>query len=263
MLGSAVRLAPLFLTTDKEYVCIMRLHGDVEPPRIREVAGTFTGRIYQRPPKKSAVARSLRIRTIPAIDVMEVCGRDVLLRVQCDAGTYIRSLCHHIGLALGCGAHMQELRRTRSGRITENHAHTLQELRDAAEDARNGTDKPLRAMVLPIRDAIAGIPRVTIRATAVDAVCHGAVLASAGILATESFGAGDTVLVITEKGEEVCLGEALVPSPAVVPGQHGLVIAPRVVLMRTGTYPRAWKHHSQGAKGGARAGTTALKKQGS
>jgi tRNA pseudouridine55 synthase/H/ACA ribonucleoprotein complex subunit 4 len=263
MLGAAVRLAPLFLSTDKEYICVMRLHGDVEPARIREVAGSFTGRIYQRPPKKSAVARSLRIRTISAIEVMETCGRDVLLRVQCDAGTYIRSLCHHIGLALGCGGHMQELRRTRSGRMTEHHAHTLQELRDAAEEARKGTPSPLRAMVLPIRDAIAGIPRVTMRDTAVDAVCHGAVLASAGILAVEPFGAQDMVLVVTGKGEEVCLGEALVPSSAVVPGRHGLVIAPRVVLMRPGTYPRAWKHHPRAAKGGLREGTIALKKQGS
>ena len=108
MLGRAVRLAPLLLQHRKEYVCLMRLHGDTTRERLDEVMMEFTGRIYQRPPRRSAVARNLRIRTIYALDIMDIEGRLVLFRVTCDAGTYIRSLCHHIGLALGTGAHMQE-----------------------------------------------------------------------------------------------------------------------------------------------------------
>ncbi|MDD1677388.1 MAG: RNA-guided pseudouridylation complex pseudouridine synthase subunit Cbf5 [Methanomicrobiales archaeon] len=245
MLGPAVRLAPLFLSTEKEYICMMRLHADVDPAKVREIVGKFTGRIYQRPPKKSAVARTLRIRTISIIDVLEICNRDVLIRVQCDAGTYIRSLCHHVGLALGCGAHMQELRRTRSGGFSEKDAHSLQELRDAAQAAQEGISAPLRSMIVPVQEAVHGVPRVTIRDTAVDAVCHGAVLAGVGILTMESFRKGDTVLVVTGSGDVVCLGEALISSASVIPGQNGLVIAPRVVLMRTGTYRRAWKKRSK------------------
>ncbi len=106
MLGRAVRLARLLLRHEKEYVCLLRLHGDVTEASVREVAGEFVGRIYQRPPRRSAVKRQLRIRRIHALDVLEVDGRLVLIRVACEAGTYIRSLCHHLGLALGCGGHM-------------------------------------------------------------------------------------------------------------------------------------------------------------
>ena len=99
MLGNAVRLAPLLLQHDKEYICLMRLHGDVDKKRIAQIASEFTGRLYQRPPRKSAVKRVLRIRTIHKLEILDSEGRLVLFRVQCDAGTYIRSLCHHMGLA--------------------------------------------------------------------------------------------------------------------------------------------------------------------
>ena len=101
MLGNAVRLAPLLLQHDKEYVCLMRLHKDVERDRILKMAEEFTGRLYQRPPRKSAVKRALRIREIQKLEILDIEGRLVLFRVQCDAGTYIRSLCHHMGLAAG------------------------------------------------------------------------------------------------------------------------------------------------------------------
>ena len=103
MIGRAVKLAPFLLNEDKEYVCLLRLHGDVPEARIREIASSFVGRIYQRPPKKSAVKRALRIRRIYELEIIEIRGRDVLFRVSCEAGTYIRSLCHHIGLLAGTG----------------------------------------------------------------------------------------------------------------------------------------------------------------
>jgi len=107
MTGRAVRLAPLLLKEEKEYVCLMRLHGKVDSVGIAYAFSEFTGRIYQRPPRKSAVARNLRIRTIRELEVLGTQDRLVLFRVVCDAGTYIRTLCHHLGLYLGCGAHMQ------------------------------------------------------------------------------------------------------------------------------------------------------------
>ena len=139
MLGRAVRLAPLLLQHRKEYVCLMRLHGDTTRQRLDEVMEEFTGRIYQRPPRRSAVARNLRIRTIHSLTILGIEERLVLFRVTCDAGTYIRSLCHHIGLTLGTGAHMQELRRTKSGTFGESDAYTLHDLTDAISSLKEGT----------------------------------------------------------------------------------------------------------------------------
>ena len=63
-LGKAVRLTDVVLSSDKEYVCLMRLHGDRPEARVREVMSRFVGKIYQLPPVRSAVKRQLRIRTI-------------------------------------------------------------------------------------------------------------------------------------------------------------------------------------------------------
>jgi len=242
MLGSAVRLAPYLQRGEKEYICLWRLHGDVPGTRIAEVAKEFEGRIYQRPPRKSAVKRALRIRTVNRLEILGVEGRSVLIRVACDAGTYIRSLCHHMGLAAGPGGSMRELRRTRSGSFAESDAHTLQELEDAAYAAREGNPAPLQGMILPLERGVADLPRITIRDTAVDALCHGASLAGVGVTGAEgAFVTGDPVGVFTQKGELVAIALARVGSDALRPGSTGLVAAPRAVFMEPATYPRGWK----------------------
>jgi predicted rRNA pseudouridine synthase len=249
MLGSAVRLAPYLQRGEKEYVCIWRLHGDLPMARIEEVAKEFEGRIYQRPPRKSAVKRALRIRTVNRLEILEVEGRSVLLRVACDAGTYIRSLCHHMGLAAGPGGSMRELRRTRSGSFTEADAHSLQELEDAAYAAREGNPAPLQGMILPIERGVADLPRISIRDTAVDALCHGASLAGVGVMTAEgTFGTGDPLGVFTQKGELVAIAEARVGRDALLPGSTGLVAAPRAVFMDPATYPRGWKKRNRQPK---------------
>lgn len=240
MLGNAVRLAPLLLQHDKEYVCLMRLHKEVERERILKVAEEFTGRLYQRPPRKSAVKRALRIREIRKIEILDIEGKLVLFRVQCDAGTYIRSLCHHIGFALGAGAHMQELRRTRSGSFGEAGVHTLYEIQDAAVAARAGDPAELHAMILSVDAAVPDLPTIIIRDAAIDAVCRGAQLASVGIVSMNEFRQGEIVAILSQKKEFVCLGKALVSSASFKPGDTGLVIAPTTVFLQPGTYPRGW-----------------------
>lgn len=244
MIGNAVRLAPVLLSEDKEYIAVIRFHGNVGEDAVRRVAEEFTGRIYQRPPLRSAVARNLRIRTVHALDVMEMSGRRSVLRITCDAGTYIRSLCHHMGLALGCGAHMEELRRTRSGIFPEDSAHTLAELKDAADLARQGDTRALAGMILPPETVAGGLPTLVVRDTAVDALCHGAALAGVGVIRQDAFGKGDVVAILTLKGELVCIGEAIVSSSMVPPGTHGLVAAPRSVFLAPGLYPRGWRKKS-------------------
>lgn len=243
MLGRAVRLAPLLLQHQKEYVCLMRLHGDTTRQRLDEVMAEFTGRIYQRPPRRSAVARNLRIRTIHTLTVLDFEGRLVLFKVTCDAGTYIRSLCHHVGLALGTGAHMQELRRTRSGAFDERDAYTLHDLADAMSALSKGDSAPLRGMIQPIEAGVRDHPGITIRGSAVDAVVRGAALAGVGVVQSDQFKKKELVAIKTQAGEFVGIGEALLDSARIVPGKPGLVVAPRIVFMLPGTYPKGWKTH--------------------
>jgi len=240
MLGNAVRLAPLLLQHDKEYICLMRLHGDIDKTRIEQIGAEFTGRLYQRPPRKSAVKRVLRIRTIHKLEILDCEGRVVLFRVNCDAGTYIRSLCHHMGLALGVGAHMVELRRTRSGAFSEQDMHTLQDVQDACIAAKEGDRRALSSNILSVDSAVPDLATVIIRDTAIDAICHGAVLAGVGVISCDEFKPDQTVAVLSKKKEFICLGRALVSSNSFKPGDTGLVIAPTTVFLPPGTYPRGW-----------------------
>ncbi len=120
-IDSATRVSQLLLPAGKEYVCLMTMHKEMPEDQIYEIFDQFTGKIYQTPPVKSAVKRELRVRTIYYATIYEIKGKDVLFRIGCEAGTYIRTFCHDIGEALGCGAHMAELRRTRAGPFNERN----------------------------------------------------------------------------------------------------------------------------------------------
>ncbi len=228
----------------KEYICVMRLHGNVSENEIREVCKEFTGQIYQRPPLKSSVKRVVRIRTIYYIDLLEISNRDVLMRIGCEAGTYIRKLCHDIGIVLGTGGHMQELRRTKSGVFKEDETlTTLHRLKDAYDTwIEEGKEDELRKIILPVEKVIEGIPKITIRDSAVDAICHGANLAAQGILTLESnIKRGSLVAIITKKGELVALGISQKSSEEILNEERGIMVKVRRVIMERGTYPKMWK----------------------
>jgi hypothetical protein len=146
-----------------------------------------------------------------------------------------------MGLAAGAGAHMQELRRTRSGAFGEEGMHTLHDVQDAAVAARAGDPTALHAMILPVDAAVPDVPAVVIRDAAIDAICRGAQLAGVGVISMKEFKQGDTVAVLSQKNEFVCLGKALVPSATFKPGDTGLVIAPTTVFLQPGAYARGWK----------------------
>lgn len=228
----------------KEYMCIMRLHGDIEEEELKEVCKEFVGKIYQKPPLKSSVKRVVRIRTIYYIDVLEISGRDVLMKVGCEAGTYIRKLCHDIGLVLGVKAHMQELRRTRSGIFKEDETlTTLHRLKDAYDTwIEEGKEEELRKIILPVEKAVEGIPKITIRDSAVDAICHGANLAAPGILTVESnIKRGNIIAIMTKRGELVALGIAQKSSEEIMDSEKGIMVDVRRVIMDRGVYPKMWR----------------------
>jgi len=242
-LNEATKVLQVLLSGGKEYVCVMKLHGDVSEERLREVVEEFQGDIYQKPPLRSSVKRALRIRRIYYIDLLEVEGRLALLKVGCQAGTYIRKLVHDIGEVLGCGAHMRELRRTRVGPFSEERGLvTLRTLAEAFEAYRAGDEKTLRRVVQPVEEVLALTPKVWIRDTAVDAICHGADLAVPGIVSLNSGIKTDTLVgIFTLKDELVALGRALMSSEEILEREKGIAVKTERVIMKPGTYPRMWK----------------------
>ncbi|MDI6642505.1 MAG: RNA-guided pseudouridylation complex pseudouridine synthase subunit Cbf5 [Candidatus Hodarchaeaceae archaeon] len=242
-LEDATKIIQTLLPAGKEYVCVMRLHGEVPQSRLERVLQEFEGEIYQRPPLRAAVRRQLRIRQIYYLESLEREGRDVLMRVGCEAGTYLRKLCYDVGEALGCGAHMRELRRTRTGPFREETAVKLHDLADAYVFWREeGKEKHLREVVLFVEAAAQHLPKIVVRDGAVDALCHGASLAAPGVLTVETgISPDDLVALFTLKGELVGLARATMNSKQIYEAEHGIVAKPERVVMSPGTYPRKWK----------------------
>ncbi len=244
MLGDATKAMDALLTAGKEYVCLMKLHAAVPQTRIKNIFTEFTGEIYQKPSIKSAVKRETRIRSIYYMELLEIEDNNVLFKVGCEAGTYIRKLCHDIGMALGTGAHMQELRRTKTGPFREDETLiTLHDLMDAyIAWKENGNEELLRKIISPMEFGLSHLPKIVIRDNAVDSVCHGAALAAPGVLSVESgIERGDFVAVFTQKGEAVSFGKAKMKSSEILKAATGIVASTDRVLLEPGTYPKGWK----------------------
>jgi len=210
LLGDATRMARIFDDSRKEYVAVLELHDRVQERDLERVAAEFEGDLYQKPPKKSAVVRRLRVREILALDVLEVEGRQALLRVRCESGTYIRKLCHDIGLALGTGAHMGDLRRVGTDPFDDRELATLYDFADALAFWRaDDNPEPLRDVVQPAERALVDVPSVTIAESAAQSVADGAPVYAPGVLAVEDgLDPADEPLVAcyTPNDAVVCLG---------------------------------------------------------
>lgn len=242
-IGRATRIVQALLVAGKEYVCLMHLHKEAEEEKIREAISSFVGTITQLPPLKSAVKRQYRQRNIYYINVLDIVEKDVLFVVGCQAGTYIRKLCHDIGKKLGTGAHMAELRRTKAGPFNESTLATLADLTDAFWYYKNeGREEYLRHVVQPVENAVAHLPKLWVVDTAVDALCHGADLAMPGISKLESGIEPDQrVAVMSLKGELIALGKSKMNSDEIMNKDKGIAIKTNKVFMQPGTYPRVQK----------------------
>lgn len=247
-LEESTKIVQVFLYSGKEYVCVMKLHGDAEEPRVRSVLAEFEDLIYQRPPLRASVKRQLRTRRVYYNDFLEINGRNVLFKVGCEGGTYVRKLCYDIGEILGVGAHMQELRRTRAGPFVETSSGKAT-LHDVAywfsEWEQKKDPEFLHKFIQPMETALDLMPKIVVRDSAVDAVCHGANLTAPGVLSVETGIEKDSVVaILTQKGEAVALAKTLASTEEISNLEHGTVAVLQRVVMPRGTYPKVWKSGS-------------------
>lgn len=198
--GEATKFSADLLDADKTYEAELKLGvetdtGDaegqvtatatvnVEKAQFLALLPQFTGPIEQVPPMHSAlkrdgrplyelarkgieVERAPRAVTIHTLELLEFAGDLVRIRVSCSKGTYIRVLAADLGRALGCGAHLTALRRTRVGALDLHGAVTLAELEALAEEAR-----PER--LAPVDALLSTLPQVELDAAAAERFSHG------------------------------------------------------------------------------------------
>ena len=220
----------------------MQLHEKVPEEFLREVCQSFVSEIYQMPPVRSAVKRRLRTRRIYYLEISQIVDKFVLMRVGCQGGTYIRKLCHDIGLILGVGANMKELRRTRSGPFKEETLVRLDELHAAAYAFFElGKEEHLKRIIQPAERAFDHVAKVFVRDSAVDAICHGAGVTAPGIVKlSKGICSGMLVAIFTLKGEIIGVGQAVSNTRKILTMNSGICVKTDMVYMEIGTYPRLW-----------------------
>jgi tRNA pseudouridine55 synthase len=203
LIGPAVRLSEFVSASDKRYQAILRLGGatdtydaegrftqqsttpvNVTEQQFNEVLQRFVGEIEQTPPAYSAVklhgrkayemAREgeeveLAPRKINVyhLEILEWAPPEVVIDVHCSSGTYVRSLANDVGTALGCGAYLVGLRRTKSGRFTLRDATPLRKLQEAF------TAGSWYQYLIPAAEALAEWPAVELNPDQVEEVKHG------------------------------------------------------------------------------------------
>merc|ERR1711972_1003221 len=205
----------------------------------------LTGALFQRPPVISAVKRQLRVRTIYEAKLIEYNDKrhKAIFWTSCEAGTYIRTMCVHMGLILGVGAHMEELRRVRSGVLDENkHMCTMHDVLDAQymyETLRD--EKYLRRVVMPLELILTNYPRIVVKDSAVNAICYGAQLMIPGVLRFEkNIEVGSEIVMMTTKGEAIAIGISQMTTAVISSVDHGVVAIIKRVIMERDTYNMRW-----------------------
>lgn len=243
----ATRLVKSQQGAGKEYVCIARLHSAVpDVAKVARALETLTGAVFQRPPLISAVKRQLRIRTIYESKMLEYDAEKhlVVFWISCEAGTYVRTMCVHLGLVLGVGGHMQELRRVRSGIMGEkDNMVTMHDVMDAqyVYDKEKSDETYLRRVVMPLEVLLTSYKRLVVKDSAVNAICYGAKLMIPGLLRFENdIEPGEEVVLMTTKGEAIALGIAEMTTAVMATCDHGIVAKIKRVVMDRDTYPRKW-----------------------
>lgn len=242
----ATRLVKSQQSAGKEYIAIFQLHEKVESvKKITQALDRLRGALFQRPPLISAVKRQLRIRTIYDTKLLDYDEEKNIgiFWVKCEAGTYVRTMCVHLGLLLGVGGQMIELRRNRSGfHSEEDGLVTLHDILDAQWLYENFKDESyLRHVVRPLESLLTKHKRIIMKDSAVNAICYGAKIMLPGVLRYENgIEIDQEIVIVTTKGEAIALGIALMTTATMAGCDHGAVAKIKRVLMDRDTYPRKW-----------------------
>ncbi|XP_015783729.1 H/ACA ribonucleoprotein complex subunit 4-like [Tetranychus urticae] len=242
----ATRLVKSQQGAGKEYVGIFRLHAPVEnEKKVLSAVETLTGALFQRPPLISAVKRQLRVRTIYESKLLEFNNDKGIgvISISCEAGTYIRTLCVHIGLVLGTGGQMIELRRIRSGIVTEyDNLVTMHDILDAQWLYENHNDETyLRRVIQPLEALLTSHKRIIMKDSSVNAICYGAKIMLPGVLRyDDGIEIGAEIVILTTKGEAICIAIALMTTSTIASCDHGVVAKIKRVVMERDLYPRRW-----------------------
>jgi tRNA pseudouridine55 synthase len=234
----ATRLAQFYTRSDKVYEGVVRFgwstdsydragaatsektEVSLDAEEVERLLERFRGEFLQTPPPVSAkkvdgkrayelARKSLPVELAPvsvqvsSLTLLEVNGPDVRLRVHCSGGTYVRSIAHDMGRALGCGAHLLDLRRTASGEFEIGQALTIPQLQALAAEDR------LAEATVPAAKMLPEFPCVLVDDPTVAQIRNGRNFPASPF---RSQPASRYVKAVTREGALVAIGEAVLPN---------------------------------------------------
>lgn len=241
--GKAMRLTGKILTHDKSYLALFKFGKELERNEIEDKMAMLTGKVYNVPPEISAVRVQVRTRKISKFDILDFDGTSLLTNIECEAGTYVRTMARDLGLLLDTPVELKELRRPTSGEFSLNQSITMQQLADAYWLwQEKGEEDAMLRILHPIEDMLSDLPRVVVKDGAAAALSHGAPLLRPGVVSIDDdLNVGTEVLLVTIKGEAVAIAKMSQNSKVIPDMNQGEVAKPNCVLMKEDTYPRSWK----------------------
>ena len=238
VLERATRLAQFYTRSDKIYEGLVRFGWSttsydrageptsyqrdvqIDAEELERHLGAFRGEIMQVPPAVSAkkvdgkrayelARKNIAVELEPVkvqiyeLAVLSIDGPLVRLRTHCSGGTYMRSIAHDLGMAMDCGAHLQELRRVASGEFEIGQASTLEQLEQLAKDDRLGE------AIVPASKLLPTMPSVFVDDLTVRQVRNGRNFPASPFRAQP---ASKYAKAVTRTGELVAIGEAVMPN---------------------------------------------------
>jgi len=222
--GQSTKITHALLGSTKEYICHAYFHDTITDDKLDELIDDYTGEITQTPPVKSSVKRQPRQRTIQAIDVLDQDNQHILLRINCDGGTYIRKLIDDMGRDHGSGAHMAELHRTRAGPFHIDQSLNLHELQDYVDFYDEDKHRVLEDYLLSLEAGVSHLPHVHVYESCVKPLSHGSYLKAPGVKHIDGSFDEDDMVAVLHDDELILIGDAAMNSEELHGADHGVAI---------------------------------------
>tara|TARA_B100001109_G_C18822679_1_gene455336 strand:- start:164 stop:1123 length:960 start_codon:yes stop_codon:yes gene_type:complete len=242
MAGKSMKLTKGILKTDKTYIAVVKFANETSNATLSDVISKLTGRIYNVPPEISAVKVQVRTRKIYSFEVIEASGKQAIVKIACEAGTYIRTIARDMGLLLGYKVELKELRRENSGRFDLADCVTLQEIADAVWLWKE-CDNPaaLQKIIHPTEKLLLDKPYIIVKDSAASALCHGAPLLRPGLVeVSDKLSSGLEVAAFTSKNEIVGIVKMTKSFNELSTETTGEIGKPVMILMEQERYPPQW-----------------------
>ena len=242
MAGKSMKLTKGILKTDKTYIAVLKFAQETNAENLNDVIDKLTGSIYNVPPEISAVKVQVRTRKIYSFELIESTSKQAIVKIACEAGTYIRTIARDMGLLLGYNVELKELGRENSGRFNLIDCVTLQEIADAVwlwKECDNST--ALEKIIHPTEKLLLDKPYIIVKDSAASALCHGAPLLRPGLIeVSDKLSSGLEVAAFTSKNEVVGIVKMSKGFTEISNESSGEIGKPVMILMEQERYPPQW-----------------------